>query len=110
MAILASITIVTIVTMSAQQVYAPRDCAGCAQFKKLTNEFEKDGLDVAILESQNITKIEPDLNHESLLNGDIPLIPTNVTKVPITDPLIIEPLLNGDNNTDGNDGKNSRND
>lgn len=24
-----------------QQVYAPRDCAGCVAFKKLTHEFEK---------------------------------------------------------------------
>ena len=48
MAILASVTIVTIVTMSVQQVYAPRDCGQCAEFKKLTNEFEKDVLDAAI--------------------------------------------------------------
>ena len=41
MAILASVTIVTIVTMSTQQVYAPRDCPGCSEFKKLTTEFEK---------------------------------------------------------------------
>ena len=47
MAILASVTIVTIVTMSAQQVYAPRDCGQCAAFKKLTTEFEKAVLDAA---------------------------------------------------------------
>jgi hypothetical protein len=47
-AILASVTIVTIVTMSAQQVYAPRNCGACGEFKKLTNEFEKDVLDAAI--------------------------------------------------------------
>ena len=40
MAILASVTIVTVVTTSTQQVYAPRDCAGCAEFQKLTDEFE----------------------------------------------------------------------
>jgi len=45
MAILASVTIVTIVTTSAQQVYAPRDCPGCSEFKKLTTEFEKAVLD-----------------------------------------------------------------
>ena len=45
MAILASVTIVTIVTTSAQQVYAPRDCPGCSEFKKLTTEFEKTVLD-----------------------------------------------------------------
>ena len=48
MAILASVTIVTIVTTSTQQVYAPRGCNGCSEFKKLTNEFEKDVLDAAI--------------------------------------------------------------
>jgi hypothetical protein len=48
MALLASVTIVTIVTMSAQQVYAPRGCNGCSEFKKLTSEFEKDVLDAAI--------------------------------------------------------------
>ena len=26
---------------SLQQVYAPRQCAGCTAFKKLTHEFEK---------------------------------------------------------------------
>jgi hypothetical protein len=30
-----------IVTSNVQQVYAPRDCAGCVEFKKLTHEFEK---------------------------------------------------------------------
>ena len=48
MAILASVTIVTIVTMSAQQVYAPRTCGGCAQFQKLTDEFEDKVLNTAL--------------------------------------------------------------
>ena len=47
MAILASVTIVTMVTMNAQQVYAPRNCGGCAEFQKLTDEFEKAVLDAA---------------------------------------------------------------
>ena len=47
MAILVSVTIVTIVTTSAQQVYAPRECPGCAEFQKLTDEFEKAVLDAA---------------------------------------------------------------
>ena len=47
MAILASVTIVTIVTMSTQQVYAPRGCGGCAEFQKLTDEFENNVLDTA---------------------------------------------------------------
>lgn len=48
MAILASVTIVTIVTMSAQQVYAPRTCGSCAQFQKLTDEFEIKVLNTAL--------------------------------------------------------------
>ena len=55
MAILASVTIVTIVTMNAQQVYAPRNCGGCADFKKLTDEFEKNVIDAA-----SVNPPEPD--------------------------------------------------
>jgi hypothetical protein len=40
-ALLASVTIVTIVTMNAQRVYAPRGCNGCSEFKKLTNELKR---------------------------------------------------------------------
>ncbi|HET9774665.1 MAG TPA: hypothetical protein VFP25_06745 [Nitrososphaeraceae archaeon] len=47
MALLASVTIVTIVTMNAQQVYAPRNCGQCAEFKKLTDEFENKVLEAA---------------------------------------------------------------
>ena len=47
MALLASVTIVTIVTISTQQVYAPRGCDGCSEFKKLTDQFEKDVIDAA---------------------------------------------------------------
>jgi len=32
---------------SLQQAYAPRTCAGCTAFKKLTHEFEKDVIDAA---------------------------------------------------------------
>jgi hypothetical protein len=32
------------VTISTQQVFAPRTCVGCAQFKKLTDEFESNVL------------------------------------------------------------------
>jgi hypothetical protein len=41
LAIFASLTIIGMVTISTQQVYAPRDCGACAEFKKLTTEFEK---------------------------------------------------------------------
>ena len=55
MAILASVTIVTIVTMNAQQVYAPRDCPRCSEFKKLTTEFEK-----AVLDAASVSPPDPD--------------------------------------------------
>ena len=58
MAILASVTIVTIVTTSAQQVYAPRECGGCAQFQKLTDEFEKAVLDAAVVNPPDPDKIQ----------------------------------------------------
>ena len=48
MAILALVAIVTIVTMNAQQVYAPRECPGCAEFQKLTDEFENKVLNTAL--------------------------------------------------------------
>ncbi len=44
LAILATVTIVGMLTISTQQVFAPRDCPGCSEFKKLTDEFEKDVL------------------------------------------------------------------
>ena len=58
MAILTSITIVTIVTMSVQQVYAPRTCAGCAEFQKLTDEFEKNVLDAASVNPPDPDRIQ----------------------------------------------------
>ena len=48
MAILVSVTIVTIVTTSAQQVYARRECPGCSEFQKLTDEFENKVLNTAL--------------------------------------------------------------
>ena len=58
MAILASVTIVTIVTTSTQQVYAPRQCAGCAEFQKLTDEFEKAVLVAAVVNPPDPDKIQ----------------------------------------------------
>ena len=58
MAILASVTIVTIVTTSAQQVYAPRDCPGCSEFKKLTDEFEKNVIDAASVNPPDPDRIQ----------------------------------------------------
>ena len=58
MALLASVTIVTIVTTSAQQVYAPRDCGQCAEFKKQTDEFEKNVIDAASVSPPDPDRIQ----------------------------------------------------
>ena len=41
LAIVTAAVVIGMVTISIQQVYAPRQCAGCVAFKKLTNQFEK---------------------------------------------------------------------
>ena len=48
LAILATVTIIAMLTIGTQQIYAPRNCGSCSEFKKLTNEFEKDVLDAAV--------------------------------------------------------------
>ena len=58
MAILASVTIVTIVTTSVQQVYAPRECGSCAEFQKLTDEFEKNVIDAASVSPPDQDRIQ----------------------------------------------------
>jgi hypothetical protein len=60
LSVLATVTIVGMLTISTQQVFAPRDCGQCAEFKKLTNEFEKDILDAAI----GNPEIIPELVHD----------------------------------------------
>jgi hypothetical protein len=46
--ILATVTILGMMTISSQQVYAPRTCGGCAEFQKLTDEFENKVLNTAL--------------------------------------------------------------
>ncbi len=41
LAILIAVVIIGMVAASVQQASAPRGCGGCAAFKKLTLEFEK---------------------------------------------------------------------
>jgi hypothetical protein len=41
LAIVTAAVIIGMVTVSIHQVYAPRTCVGCIEFKKLTHEFEK---------------------------------------------------------------------
>ena len=66
MAILASVTIVTIVTISTQQVYAPRDCGSCSAFKKLTSQFEKDVLNAALGSPEEIPGLLDQYNRDVL--------------------------------------------
>jgi hypothetical protein len=47
LAILATVTIVGMLTISTQHVFAPRMCGGCSEFQKLTDEFENKVLDIA---------------------------------------------------------------
>ena len=49
LAILTVATIIGMVTVSIQQVFAPRTCAGCIAFKKLTHEFEKNVIEAATI-------------------------------------------------------------
>ena len=78
MALLSSVTIVTIVTMNAQQVYAPRGCNGCSEFKKLTSEFEKDVLDAAIGNPELIPGLLEQYNRDVL---ELFETPSNITIV-----------------------------
>ena len=52
--ILIAIALIGIVTVNTQQVSAPRDCAGCVTFKKLTHEFEKNVIEAATVGDPNI--------------------------------------------------------
>jgi hypothetical protein len=78
MALLSAVTIVTIVTMNAQQVYAPRGCNGCSEFKKLTSEFEKDVLDAAIGNPELIPGLLEQYNRDIL---ELFETPSNITMV-----------------------------
>ncbi len=58
LAILATVTIVTMLTIGTQQIYAPRDCGQCADFKKLTTQFEKDVIDAASINPPEPERIQ----------------------------------------------------
>ena len=53
LAIVTAAVVIGMVTVSIQQVSAPRGCDGCVLFKKLTHEFEK-GVIAAIEDPENI--------------------------------------------------------
>ena len=63
--ILAVLASVTIVAMSTQQIYAPRGCGGCADFKKLTTEFEKNVIDAASVNPPEPERIQTLLDQYS---------------------------------------------
>lgn len=56
--ILATVTIVTMLTIGTQQIYAPRECGQCVEFKKLTTEFEKDVIDAGAINPPEPEKIQ----------------------------------------------------
>jgi hypothetical protein len=47
LAILVTVIIVGMLTISTQHVFAPRACGGCAEFQKLTDVFENNVLNTA---------------------------------------------------------------
>ena len=47
LAVLVTVTIVGMLTISTQQVFAPRNCGGCAKFQILSDQFEKDVINAA---------------------------------------------------------------
>ena len=52
LSIVSALTIIGMVTsISSHQIYAPHDCAGCAEFQKLTDEYEKNVINTATLGS-----------------------------------------------------------
>jgi hypothetical protein len=59
LAVVFALTIIGMVTsISTHQVYAPRTCAGCAEFKKLTTQFEKDVIDAASIDPPEPDRIQ----------------------------------------------------
>lgn len=54
-----ALTIIGMVTsINTHQVYAPRNCGGCAEFKKLTTQFEKDVIDAASIDPPEPERIQ----------------------------------------------------
>jgi hypothetical protein len=66
LAILATVTIVGMLTIGTQQIYAPRTCGQCSEFKKLTHEFEKDVSDAAIGNPELIPELVHDYSNKVL--------------------------------------------
>lgn len=56
--VLAVLALVVLVTMGTNQVYAPRNCGSCVDFKKLTTQFEKDVIDAVSQQPPGPEKIQ----------------------------------------------------
>lgn len=56
--VLAVLAAVTIVAMGTQQIYAPRSCGSCAEFKKLTTELEKNVIDIGSVSPPDPDRIQ----------------------------------------------------
>lgn len=69
--VLASVLIGSAAATNLHQVYAPRDCPGCLEFKKLTHDFEK-GVIAALEDPENIPEAlnAYSLNVQRIFIGD----------------------------------------
>jgi hypothetical protein len=81
LAIVTAAVVIGMVTVGIQQVYAPRACGGCVQFKKLTHEFEKN-----VIKTIKDTNTGPQPHLRELLQA----YSQNVQRIFIGDPNIDE--------------------
>jgi arsenate reductase-like glutaredoxin family protein len=59
LAVLSALAVIGIITsISSHQIYAPRECGQCADFKKLTTQFEKDVIDAASINPPEPERIQ----------------------------------------------------
>ncbi len=88
LAIVTAAVVIGMVTISIQQVYAPRTCTGCVQFKKLTNQFEKN-----VIKTIKETNTGPIPHLRELLDA----YSQNVQRIFVGDPNIdqVKTLLQG---------------
>jgi hypothetical protein len=70
LAILAGLTLTSsigaLTIQYQQQVWAPRVCPGCLEFKKLTHEFEKAVIDAAVIDPNSIPELLEQYNQAVL--------------------------------------------
>jgi hypothetical protein len=76
LAILATVTIVGMLTIGTQHIYAPRNCGQCSEFKKLTNEFEKNVIDIGSVSPPDPDRIQALLDQ---YNDDVMALFTSST-------------------------------